>query len=64
MASAKEMSIGYRGKRVTKDRLAGMSSYEKAKKSSNGKVLMSKPKKAQKAANRMGAEGPKKRGGK
>ena len=64
MASAKRMSTGYRGKRVTKDRLAGMSSYEKAKKSSNASTVMSKSKKAQKSVNRMGAEGPKKRGGK
>lgn len=62
MASAKGNSVGYRGKRVTKNRLAGMSSYEKAKKSSKSKIVMVRSKKAQKAVNRMGAEGPKKRG--
>jgi hypothetical protein len=62
VASAKGMSTGYRGKRMTKDRLAGMSSYEKAKKSSAGKIVKSAPKKTQKTVNRMGSEGPKKRG--
>lgn len=41
-----------------------MSSYEKAKKSSKSKIVWARSKKAQKAVNRMGAEGPKKRGGK
>ena len=59
--SARGAAASNRGKRITKGRLAGMSSYEKAKAKSNAGVFRGTTKAAQKSAARKGAEGPKRK---